>query len=97
MYTHGTLTAQCEKIEQLDAAPKLNELHAQIRQATDRKQSAKVTTCIEDKDGNIIMEQDKILTRWHKYISIIYGGNIWEIPHVHSEYDVPRRMFSRKD
>ena len=57
------LTAQCEKIEQLDTAHKSNQVHAQIRQATGRKQSACVTTCIDDKDGNIIMEQDKILAR----------------------------------
>ena len=57
------LTAQCEKIEQLDPAHKSNQVHAQIRQATGRKQSTCVTTCIEDKDGNIIMEQDKILAR----------------------------------
>ena len=63
------LTAQCEKIEQLDAAL---QVHAQIRQATCRKLSACVTTCIEDKDGNIIMEQAKILARWHEYISEIY-------------------------
>ena len=55
------LTVQCEKIEQLDAAHKSNQVHAQIRQATGRRQSACVTTCIEEKDGNIIMEQDKIL------------------------------------
>ena len=65
-------TAQCEKIEQLDTAHKSNQVHAQIRQATGRKQIACVTTCIEDKDGNIIMEQDKILARWHEYISELY-------------------------
>ena len=59
------LTAKCEKIEQLDASHKSKQVHAQIRQAIDRKQSACVATCIEDKDGNIIMEQDKILARWH--------------------------------
>ena len=66
------LTAQCEKIEQLDAAHMSNQVHAQIRQATGRKQSACLTTYIEDKDGNIIMEQDKILARWHEYISEIF-------------------------
>ena len=59
-------TAQCEKIDQLDTTHKSNQVHTQIRQATGRKQSACVTTCIEDKDGNIIMEQDKILARIHK-------------------------------
>ena len=61
-------TAQCEKIEQLDAAHKSNQVHAQIRHATGRNQSTCVTTCIEDKDRNIIMEQDKILTRSYEYI-----------------------------
>ena len=59
------LTAQSEKIEQLDTAHKSNQVHAQIRQATGRNKIACVTTCIEDKDGNIIMEQDNILARWH--------------------------------
>ena len=79
------LTAQCEKIEQLDAAHKSNQVHAQIRQATGRKQSTCVTTCIEDKDGNIIMEQDKILARRHEYISEIYDDNTGEITQVHTE------------
>ena len=35
------LTAQCEKIEQMDvAAHKSNQVHTQIRQATGRKKSA---------------------------------------------------------
>ena len=79
------LTAQCEKIEQLDAAHNSNRVHAQNRQDTGRKQSAWVTTCIEDKDGNIIMEQDKILARWHEYISVLYDDNRGEIPQVHTK------------
>ena len=69
------LSAQYKKIEQLDAAHKSNQVHARIRQATRRNQSACVTTCIEDKDGNIIMEQDKILARWQEYISELYDDN----------------------
>ena len=57
------LPAQCEKIELLDAAHKTNQVHAHIRLATGRKQSSCVTTCIEDKDGKLIIEQDKILAR----------------------------------
>ena len=73
-------TVQCEKIEQLDAAHKSNQVHAQIRQGTGRKQSACVTTCIEDKDSIIIMEQDKILARWHECICELYDDNRGEIP-----------------
>ena len=81
-------TAQCEKIEQLDAAHKSNLVHVQIRQATCRKQSTCVTTCIEDKDGNILMEQDKILARWHEYISELYGDNRGDIPQVHTKSEL---------
>ena len=77
------LTAQCEKIEQLDAAHKSNQVHSQIRQATGRKQSACVTTCSEDKDGNLIMELDNLLARWHAYIRELYDDIRGEIPHVH--------------
>ena len=82
------LTAQCEKIEQQDAAHKSNQVHAQIRQATGRKQSECVTTCIEDKDGNIIMEQDNILARWNEYIGELYEDNRGEIPQVYTESEL---------
>ena len=82
------LTTQCEKIKQLDATHKSNQVHAQIRQATGRKQSACVTTCIEEKDGNIIMEQDKIFARWHEYISELYDDNRVEIPQVHTKSEL---------
>ena len=82
------LTAQCEQIEQLDAAHKSNQVHAQIRQATGGNQSACVTTCIKDKDGSIIMDQDKILARWQKYISELYDDNRGEISQVHTESEL---------
>ena len=59
-------------------------MYAQIRQVTGRKQSA----CIEDKYGNIIMEQHKILASWHEYISDIYDENRGEIPQVHTESEL---------
>ena len=76
------------KIEQLDAAHKSNQVYAQIGQATGRKQSACVTTCIEDKDGNIIMEQDNILARRHEYISELYGDKRGEVPQVHTKSEL---------
>ena len=78
------LTAQCKKIEQLDAAHKSNQVDAQIRQATSRKQSACLTICIEDKDGNIIMEQ----ARWYEHISELYDDNRGEIPQVYTESEL---------
>ena len=42
--------------------------------------NAGVTTCIEDRDGNIIMEHENILERWHEYISTLYDETRRGIP-----------------
>ena len=47
-----------------------------------------MTTCIGDKDGNIIMEQDTILASGHAYISELYDDNRGEIPQVHTESEL---------
>ena len=66
------LTEQCDLMEQLESAHKFHQMHAQIRKVTGRGNNAGVTTCIEDRDGNIIMEQENILERWQEYISTLY-------------------------
>ena len=65
------LTEQCDLIEQLESAYKFHQTHAHIRKVTGRGNNAGVASCIEDRDGNIIMEQENILVRWQKYISTL--------------------------
>ena len=74
------LTEQCDLIEQLESAHKFHQTHARFRKVTGRGNRAGVTTCIDDKDGNIIMEQEKILERWYEYISILYDDARGGIP-----------------
>ena len=74
------LTEQCDLIEQLESAHKFHQTHAQIRKVTGRGNNAGVTTCIEDRDGNIIMEQENILERWQEYISTLYDDARGGIP-----------------
>ena len=50
------LTEQCNLIEQLESAHKFYQTHALISKVTGRGNNARVTTCIEDSDGIIIME-----------------------------------------
>ena len=66
------LPQQCDLIEQQDATNQSNPLHVQIRMTIGAHKGNATTTCIEDKDGNIIMDQDKIRTRWIEYISDLY-------------------------
>ena len=63
---------QCDLIEQLDATNQSNLMHVQIRKNIGAHKGNATTTCIEDKDGNIIMDQDKIRTSWFEYISVLY-------------------------
>ena len=52
------LSQQCDLIEHLDATNQSNPMHAQIRKNIGAHKGNATTTCIEDKDGNIIMDQD---------------------------------------
>ena len=74
------LTEQCDLIEQLKSTHKVHQTHAQIRKVTGRGNNAGVTTCIEDRDRNVIMEQEKILERCHEYISTLYDDARGGIP-----------------
>ena len=74
------LTEQCNLIEQLESAHKFPQTHAQICKVAGRGNNAGVTTCIEDRDGNIIMEQEMILERWYEYISTLYDDARGGIP-----------------
>ena len=66
------LSQQCDLIEQLDATNQSNLMHAQIRKIIGAHKGNATTTCLEDKDGNIIMDQDNIRTRWFEDISELY-------------------------
>ena len=73
-------TEQCDLNEQLESAHKFHQTHAQFRKATGRENNAGVTTCIQNRDGNIIMEQANILERWNEYISTLYDDARGGIP-----------------
>ena len=82
-----TKPKQCDLIEQLDATNQSYLIHVQIRKIIGEHKGNAITTCIEDKYSNIIMDQDNIRTRWFEYISVLYkddsrgqvreGGVIW--------------------
>ena len=55
------LIEQCDLVEQLEFSHKFHPTHAQMRKVTVRGNNTGVTTCIEDRDGNPIMEQGNIL------------------------------------
>ena len=77
------LTKQCQVIEQLDAAHNSNLMHSRIKLVTGRKCGNNATTCIEDKNGDIIMEKDE-------YIGELYNDdNRGEMPDIAAEVKSP--------
>ena len=84
------LTEQCQLIDQLDAAHKVNLMHSQIILVTGKKRGNNTTTCIEDKNGDIIMEKDEILSRWSEYIGELYNDdNRGNMPDIAVEVELP--------
>ena len=62
------------------APHKTNLMHGQIKEVTGKKRGNGTTTCVEAKDGTIIMEKDKILDRWSEYIGELYDDDRGEMP-----------------
>ena len=77
------LSQQCDLIEQLDATNQSNIMHAQIRKNIGEHKGNATTTCIEDKDGSISMDQENMRTRWFEYISERYKDDSrGQLPHI---------------
>ena len=57
---------------------------------TGRKRGNNTTACIEDKNGDIIMEKDEILSRWSEHIGELYNDdNRGYIPDIAAEVESP--------
>ena len=57
---------------------------------TGRKRGNNTNTCIEDKNGDTIMEKDEILSRWSEYIGELYNDdNRADIPDIAAEVKSP--------
>ena len=77
------LSQQWDLIEQLDATNQSNLMHAHIKNTIGARKGNATTICIEDKDGNIIMDRDKIRTHWFEYISELYTDDSrGQLPHI---------------
>ena len=51
------------------------------------KRGRNPTTCIEDKEGNIIMEKEKILSWWYEYIGELYYDDRGDMPEIVAEVE----------
>ena len=54
-------------------------MYCQIKEVTGKKRGNGTTTCVDAKDGTLIMEKDKILDRWSEYIGELYDDDRGEM------------------
>ena len=67
---------RCAEIEDLERTHQSRQLHAEVKQLTDRKSGLKTSSgCIRNKDGKLIFEKDEIEKRWVEYISELYDDD----------------------
>ena len=64
------LNEQCDDIEQ-NHKHDSKSMHARIREISG-KRICSAPGCLKSREGNIIMEKEKILERWSEYISELY-------------------------
>ena len=81
------LKEQCEEMENQNS----KDLHRKIKDLCHTKTGGS-TGCLKSKDGNIIMDKDKILERWTEYIGDLYNDNRDEDRRIESNNDGPSIM-----
>ena len=65
------LGKQCEDVEKLKRQHELKELHVKVKELTGKRKKEE-STCIKDKEGNILFDKEDIEKRWIEYIQQLY-------------------------
>ena len=66
-------------------------MHARIREISG-KRICSAPGCLKSREGNIIMEKEKILERWSEYISELYHDERGDKPPIKKNFDGPPIM-----
>ena len=67
------------------------EMHRRINEITGKK-TCTTSGCIKSKDGQIIVEKDKILNRWSEYIKELYDDDRPEEKMIYTNFEGPPIM-----
>ena len=81
------LEEQCEEIEN-SHNQNTADMYKKIKDLT-KKSSNPATGCIKAKDGQIIMEKEKILERWSEYIGDLYNDDRPEEKEIRKTFEGP--------
>jgi hypothetical protein len=63
---------ECEELEGLEASGRSDLMYAKVRRLTRKGKAAGGNLAINDKDGKLITDPDKVRARWKEYIEALY-------------------------
>ena len=67
---------RCLEIEELEKNHNMRAMHQKVKELTDRKNEIKSgSSCIKDKNGDMLFEKDQVAERWVEYISELYADD----------------------
>ena len=84
------LNEQCDDIEK-NHKHDSKSMHARIREISG-KRICSAPGCLKSREGNIIIEKEKILERWSEYISELYHDERGDKPPIMKNFDGPPIM-----
>ena len=67
------LNEKCSKIEDLHRQHKTRAMFKEIKGLTNNRKSS--GNCVKDKDGGILFEDEKIISRWEEYVEELFHDN----------------------
>ena len=76
------LSEKCDRIENLSNANQSRDLHREVKELVGDKKSSSMRGNIRSKDGTLLSEKEKVLSRWKEYIGELFDDNRQEQPNI---------------
>ena len=72
-------------------------MHKKVKELTSKNTTKKASGCIEDKNGNILFNQEEIAARWVEYITELYEGHREQMQASIMKEEIQKALKSMKD
>ena len=74
------INQQCSEIEELESKHKTREMYEKVKEVTGTNRKKSGNSCIKNKEGKVLFDQQEIQDRWTEYIEGLFNDERGEIP-----------------
>ena len=79
------ISRNCAEIEELEAQHKTRQMYEKVKEVTETNRRRVGNSCITNKDGRVLFDQQEIQDRWKEYIEELFKDDRGEIPQMDNE------------